>query len=340
MKKEARILYIYDPENESSRVYAESLRKTMAGWDVSISVLRLSRMLFDIRKYHLAHLFFPAGSKSPSLLKKAAGGTKIVHSVLSFPAKPEEYRNLSAADRLIVWCNSDRELLLQNLPGASIDVIPPCVSLPDVNLLQSSSESRRYFEVGERTMVIALNDITHKQAFDSYLYVIREYNRNGGFKLIIPKYRSDKETQTWRQRLQIQINQENLHTTTLLDTETDIHSLLDSADFVLYIRKDRDEQFDFPLTMVEALLIGKPVLCFDVPPFNESLKGLRRQWICSNIEEVVRESKDIRKDFANLEEISTDIARYSRSRFAADKSGAWHRSLYESILNNKGAQVL
>ncbi len=338
MRKEAKILYIYDPEIDSSAVLADTLRKALAGWDITVSGAKLTTLLFETRKFNVVHLFMPAGVKASKFIRKLSGKTKIIHTLVAAPEK-EDYKNLVGGDCLVVFSDHDRKTIRELLPGITVELIPPTVNLPDINILQPSSELRERFQVGERLLALALNDISNKQQFDAFLYVVREYNRRGEFRLLVPRFRMDNETLEWRKKLQNQIDQERLHSTTLIDVDVDLHSLLDCTDIALHLRKDRDNYFDFPLSMIEAILIGKPVLCFDVPPYNESIKGFRKNWACKNIEEFIRESKDIRHGPGNLEQLSTELARYSRTIFSADRVASQHRTIYTNVFNQQDVRV-
>ena len=338
MRKEAKILFVYDPEIDSSAVFAETLRRALAGWDITVSGAKLTTLLFETRKYNIVHLFMPAGVKASKFINKLKGKTKII---LTFVSSPQEadYKHLIGVDRFVVFSDSDRKKIRELISGATVELIPPTVELPDINILQPSSEIRQQFDVGERLLVLALNDVSNKQQFDFFLYIAREYNRRNEFRLLIPRFQIDEETIDWRTKLQEQINQERLQSTTLIDVDVDLHSLIDCTDIALNLQRQHDPYFDFPLSMIEAMLIGKPVLCFDVPPYNEAIKVFRKNWACKNIEEFVRESKDIRHELRNLEQLSTELARYSRTIFSADRVGSLHRAMYTKVLNEQDVKV-
>lgn len=338
MRKEAKILFVYDPEIDPSAVLAHNLRKALAGWDITVSGAKLTTLLFETRKYNVVHLFMPAGAKASKFVHKLKGKTKIIHTLVSSPQE-DDYKNLIAVDCFVVFSDSDRKKIREVLPGTMVELIPPTVELPDINILQPSSEIRQQFDVGERVLALALNDISNKQQFDFFLYIAREYNRHDEFRLLIPRFQIDEQTLEWRKKLQDQINMERLKSTTLIDVDVDLHSLIDCTDIALNLQKQHNPFFDFPLSMIEAMLIGKPVLCFDVPPYNESLKAFRKNWACKNIEEFVRESKDIRHELRNLEQLSTELARYSRTIFSVDRVGSLHRSMYTKVLNEQDVKV-
>lgn len=289
--------------------------------------------LLELRKYHLAHFFHTADSGTPKLVRKFKGKAKLVQTLLSRPENPSDYKNLMFGDHCIVFSDQMKIAAEQQAAGAELHRIAPCIPLPDVNLLQPSSQVREKFEIEDRIMVVALNDVSSRSDFTSFLYVVREYNRRGGFRFLIPSLRKDKQTLNWRSQLQERIDQEKLQSTKLLEDDTvDFHSMLDSADLALYLYKEPDREFDVPTRVIEAVTLGKPVLCFNVPPLNEVLADLQPQWICNNVEDIVRESKDLRKQAAQLEQTATEIARKAREKFGVDQVAGQYRQLYERIL--------
>jgi glycosyltransferase involved in cell wall biosynthesis len=339
MRKEARILYIYDSEIESSRVLAEQLRSGLTGWDITITDAKFTTLLFEARKYNVVHLFLPlASSKASQFVRKLAGKTKVVQTAIAVP-QLEDFNKNFGLERLIVFCESDHQRILELHPEMQVEVIPPTVILPDVNHLQHSGEIKNKFEVGERLLAVALNDVSTRQHFDSFLYVIREFNRRGEFRLIVPRFKTNLETLKWRKELQNQIDNERLHSTTLLQEDSNLHSLIDSADFTIHLRKDRDQYFDFPLSIVESCLIGKPVLCFNIPPFNEFISRFHKNWAFNNIEEMINEARDLQRTAINLEQLSTELARYARTTLSLDRIASMYRKVYEGIFERQGAKV-
>lgn len=289
--------------------------------------------LLELRKYQLAHFFHTADAGTPKLVRKFKGKAKLVQTLLSRPGKPSDYKHLVFGDHCVVFSDQMKIAAEEQAAAGELHRIVPCIPLPDVNLLQPSSQVREKFEIEDQIMAVALNDVSSRADFTSFLYVVREYNRRGGFRFLIPSLRKDKQTLNWRSQLQERIDQEKLQSTKLLgDNTVDFHSLLDSADLALYLNKEPDREFDVPARVIEAVILGKPVLCFNVPPLNEVLADLQPQWICNNVEDVVRESKDLRKQAAQLEQTATEIARKAREKFGVDLVAGQYRQLYERIL--------
>ncbi|HSP05658.1 MAG TPA: glycosyltransferase [Acidobacteriota bacterium] len=334
MRKEARILYSFDPENTFCKNFVETLRKALTGWDITLGAPGLMTRLFEVRKYNLIHSFHAPEEKAAGFVKALPDNVRKVQTLLGPPAKPEAYRKLIVGHRAVVFSRTDRDLAQKTVPGTPVDWIPPCSALPDMNLLQPSSQVRDSFQVGDRFMVVALCDISSKEDFDNFIYVTREYNRRGEFRFLLPRFIKDKDTLLWRDRIRVMIEQERLTCATLLDQDVDLHSLLDAADMAVYLRKGREPGFDFSLHVLEAINLGKPVLCYNIPPYNETLKEFAPAWSCTNTEEVVRESQNLRKSAAQIEQISTDMARFARDRFSADKIAAQYRAIYETALKS------
>ena len=115
------------------------------------------------------------------------------------------------------------------------------------------------FKVGDRFMVVALSDISSKEDFDNFIYVTREYNRRGEFRFLMPRFRKDKDTQLWRDRIQVMIEQEKLGAATLLDEDVDLHSLLDAADFVRTLELRQGLKVSVP----EEGVYSRPAIAMD-----------------------------------------------------------------------------
>jgi hypothetical protein len=332
MKRNGDILYIFDADNEACVLFVTALRNALPDWNITMDQGGVGTLLFDLRKYDVAHFFVTGNSKAPKLINQVKGKTKLVQTLLSRPPNAADYSNLVFADHCIVFSEKMKSDLEKQFPGREVNKIPPCIALPDVNLLQPASQVREQFEVEDRIMAVALSDVSSKSQFESFVYVVREFNRRGGFRFLIPSFRKDKQTTNWRSQLQERIDQEKLHATRLLNDDVDFHSILDTSDISLYLDKDPRPTFDVPIEVLEAISFGKPVLCFNVPPLNEVLSDLQPQWISNNVEDIVREAKDIRKQAAQLEQTTTEIARMARNKFGVDQVAAQHRELYERIL--------
>jgi glycosyltransferase involved in cell wall biosynthesis len=335
--KKSKILYIHDPENESSRIFAEQLKGEFRGWEITITAPSLRTLLFESRKYDIVHLFLPFTGRASQYVRRLSGKTKLIHTVTAFPGNVEHHKNNQVAQNLIVFCEEDRKRIAN--PDLNISVIPPAVNLPDVNQLLHSHEIKDKFEIGDRLFAVALCDVSNKQDYDSFKYVIREFNRRGEFRFIVPRIKMDAETLKWRRELQKQIENEKLPSTTLLQEDVDLHSLLDSADFAVHLKKERDSSFDFPLSIVEASLIGRPVLCYNIPPYNDFIAGFRKSWTVNNIEELIPAARDLHHQASNLEQLSTELARYARRHLSIDRIASTYKTLYQNILESSDARA-
>jgi glycosyltransferase involved in cell wall biosynthesis len=266
------------------------------------------------------------------MARKFKGNTRVVQTLLTEPKTPEQYREIVFGDQCIVFSVPQKQEIEKILPYIPVRAIPPCVSLPDTNLLQPATQIREKYEVEDRLLAVVLNDVCSKQHFDSFLYVVREFHRRGEFRLLIPHFKNDKQTMLWRSRLEESIQQERLHSTTILSDNAELMSLIDTSDLTLYLEKEPDPSFEFSLIVLEAITLGKPVIGFNVPQLKEILGEVQPRWICNNVEDIVRESRDLRKELAGLEQLSTELARYGRKKFGVDSVAELHRELYEHMM--------
>lgn len=310
----------------------ETLRSGLADLNITLSSAKLTTLLFEIRKHDLVHVFLPATPKTAQFLKKIPGNIRLTQTVLSAPSRIEDYGNALFGHRVIVFSEGEKSNAAKYAPGITVDCIPPCVALPQLSSLKPSSEVKKMYEIGERMMVLALNDVANRQCHEAFLYIMREYNRRQEFRLIIPRFQTDRETNLWRTRLQETITNENLKSVQLLDGPVDLHSLIDSADVVIHTGREPNTDFGISLNALEAVSLGKPFLCFDMAPTNEVAAQFHKKWACINSEDFIRETRDIAKEAHQLEQLSTEIARAAREKYSVEAVAGHHRKLYRHLL--------
>ncbi len=324
MTHNARILFVV-PANEQCNLFAQTLKNGMPDRDITITSAGLTATLFEMRKYDVVHIFSTGSGR------KFSGKNRIIHTIVGQPEKPERYRSFLGS-HVVTFSQAAKSAMQTHAPGIPVEVIPPCTMLADPVSLEPPSELRREFAVGERMLVVALSDVSSRKEFDAFLYVAREYNRREMFRFLIPRYKTDRETSLWRKRLQNSIELERLGSTTLLEDTLRLHSWIDSSDFCVFFNREPEREFEFPLHVLEAMLRGKPVLSFNLPPVNEYVRETGASLVCNNIEDVARESKEFLRMLGQMEERSTEVARYARSRFGTDTVAAQYKDLYNRVL--------
>lgn len=327
MTQNARILFVVPAGNEQCNLFAQTLKNGMPDRDITITPAGLTATLFEMRKYDVVHIFSTGSGR------KSLGKNRIIHTIVDQPKKPERYRSFLGS-HVVTFSQTAKSAVQTHAPGIPVEVIPPCTMLADPVSLEPPSELRREFAVGERMLVVALGDISSRKEFDAFLYVAREYNRREMFRFLIPRYKTDKETSLWRERLRNSIELEKLATTTLLEDASRLHSWIDSSDFCVFLNREPEREFEFPLRVLEAMLRGKPVLAFNLPPINEYVRETGASFVCNNIEDVTRESKDLQRLQTQMEERCTEIARSARSRFGTDAVATQYKDLYNRVLGS------
>lgn len=330
--KDSKILYLYKQDNAPARLLAETLRNTLKDRSIVLANLGLSTILFD-KKYDLLHVFHTTGEISPGLVKKLRAKSNVVQTLLNPVEKPAQYKELLFSNRVTVFSEGEKAMLAKAAPSAVIEVIPPCFPAPLAAALLPSSETRRKLDVGERFMVVAIGDLSSKPQFDAYMYAAREYQRKGVYRFLIPILKKDKESRLWHDRLKYSIGVEQLTSTTILEDKTDVLSLMDAADLVLYLNRKPELQFEFLPLVIPALLLGKALFCYNVPPINEVVAPVRSRWVANATEDFVRESIDLQKQAVESEQISTELARAARQKFNLEAVGSLYDALYKSMLS-------
>src|SRR5262249_9126319 len=191
-----------------------------------------------------------------------------------------------------VFSQAEAGMIRETQPRARVQVIPPCLPAPDVPSLPPSNELRNRFEVGDKFLVTVFGNLSTQKHFDTYLYLVREYQRRRVFRAVLLLPDMDKNSTVWRERLNDTLNLERLSAITLLSDRIDSASIIDSSDFVLHLNRENDKQFDTLSCVFQALLLGKPLFCFNAAPVNEFVSGFRPKWVCRTNEDYIRESRD------------------------------------------------
>jgi glycosyltransferase involved in cell wall biosynthesis len=331
MESRARILFVCPFSNLEAKAFVDSLAEALKEWSIKVSDSGFGTLLFQPGNFDLVHFFLPATCKAPWRIRRKQ--SRVVQTVFNVPAEPDRYKKTVFADRVVTFSEQERSIILKQIPDTSVDVILPCVRPRSFENTEPGPGIREKYDVQERLLVVALNDFSDQQHFSAFMYTVREYHRRGGFRFVIPLYRKDRQSMLWRNRLAEAIQREKLFSTTLLNDSTDIHSLIDAADLTLYMDKRQDRAFGFPLFIVEALCAGKPVLCYNIPPVNEVVAAFRKDWVANVNEDFSRISKDLLKETAQLEQISTELARFARSKMSAESVAGRYKRLYNSLLS-------
>jgi hypothetical protein len=328
MESRPKVLFVYPFANAEAKTFVESLAQGLDS-DIKLSDSGLTTLFLQMKNFDIVHFFLPATSKAPFGVSRKRSKTHVFQTILNL--SEGAYKKVVFAEQVVVFSDQERSAIRQQIPEASVSVIPPCTQM--VANLEPSAAIREQYDVQDRLLAIALNDFSDQAHFTAFLYTVREYNRRGGFRFVIPLYRQDKQSMLWRNRLAEAIQKEKLHATILLDAPVDVHSLIDAADFTLLLDKRPARDFGFPLLVVEALCAGKPVLCYDVPPVNEVVGAFRKDWIASVNEDFSRMSRDLLKEASRLEQISTDLARFARSKMSVETVSQSYKQLYNSALS-------
>jgi len=312
MKK--KLLYVCPAGQNEARTFAETLAPALPEFEIKISDAGFTTLFFELKKHDLIHFFTGAPKK---------GAIPSVQTLVN-AAEARSY-----ADIVVTFCDSDHELIPK---GIRKETILPCAPQSAKIATEATSEVRAKYGVEDRLLVVALSDFADHDHFSAFLYAAREYQRRGGFRFLLPLYNQDKETLSWRDSFRKMVEQERLTLTSFVEAPVDYHSLIDASDFCIHVSKNRKQEFEFPLNVAEAFCAGKPVVCYNTPPLNEFVAGFKKEWIAHTNEDYSRISRDIAKQSLQLEQISTELARYARSRLSVEMVSEQHRKLYNSLL--------
>jgi glycosyltransferase involved in cell wall biosynthesis len=325
------VLFLCDRKNAPALLFAETLKSFLQGWTIAIESPGWTTLTFDLSKYGLVHVFASPSQIDTGMVKKLEN-RKSALTFLNPVSNAKEYRGKITSGHITVFSQAEAAMIRENQPEALVHAIPPCLPAPDVPGLPPSIELRNRFEVGDRFLVIVFGNLSMQKHFDTYLYLVREYQRRRVFRVVMLLPEMDKNSVIWRERLNDTIKLERLSAITLLTDRVDTASIIDSSDVVLHLNREREKQFDFLSVAFQALLLGKPLFCFNEPPVNEFVSGFRPKWVCRTNEDYIRESRDWLAEANQSEQISTEIARYAQRLFLPQVAAAAYEKMYQEIL--------
>ncbi|HET6267640.1 MAG TPA: hypothetical protein VFG11_07980 [Acidobacteriota bacterium] len=325
------VLFLCNRKNASVLAFAETLKSFLKGWTIAIESPGWTTLTFDLSKYGLVHIFASPSEIDSGIVKKLENRKSVV-TLLNPVSDPKEYSGKLPSGHVTVFSQAEAGMIRETQPRARVQVIPPCLPAPDVPSLPPSNELRNRFEVGDKFLVTVFGNLSTQKHFDTYLYLVREYQRRRVFKAVLLLPDMDKNSTVWRERLNDTVNLERLSAITLLSDRIDSASMIDSSDFVLHLNREYDKQFDTLSFVFQALLLGKPLFCFNAPPVNEFVSGFRPKWVCRTNEDYIRESRDWLAEANQSEQISTEIARYAQRLFLPQGAASAYEKLYQEIL--------
>src|SRR5438046_515943 len=127
MAQSEKILFVVPPADPEAAEFVVSLKKALHGRDITVTDSKLTTLLFEVRKYDLAHFFVRPDSKSLQVAKKFRGKVRAIQTLLDRPEKPGEFQKILFAESIVVFSNATKQLLEGHTPGFNIRMIPPCV---------------------------------------------------------------------------------------------------------------------------------------------------------------------------------------------------------------------
>ncbi|MFI8230263.1 glycosyltransferase [Streptomyces sp. NPDC085900] len=152
------------------------------------------------------------------------------------------------------------------------------------------------------------------------------------FRLVLAlRDRPGQDTRALEEELRAQAARQGLAETEVLGNGSDMHGLLASSDVLLYVPRALGGKADVPLTVLQALATGRPVVLSELPQF-ESLRGTvlpAAPGDCERTGRLLRQLLDRPRCWQELAQRGrvTVEERFGVARFAAQYS-----RLYEELL--------
>lgn len=278
------------------------------------------------RRCDLVHAVMTIGSSFPlfsHLWDRLVGDTPVLHTVpgVMNPALLARSRPLGPTVAL-------SEVTAAEMRTAGFDevrVIRPVVRLDEWPLRPRPSTDRP-------TVLVTGHHDSGGGAEEAIASAAVAARAGARFRLVLAlRDRPGQDTRTLEENLRAQAARQGLTETEVLGSGSDMHALLASADVLLYVPRALGGKADVPLTVLQALATGRPVVLSELPQF-ESLRGTVLTAAPGDCERTGR----LLRQVLDRPRCWQELARRGRvtveERFGVAQFAAQYSRLYEELL--------
>ncbi len=300
------------------------------------SYLRTARNEFDITHY----LFTPT-KQNTRLIRLFAKPTKgktlqTVATLRDDLYSDRALRKLLFADHLVVYTDRSKEKLnrlgFDNVtriyPGIDLDRYRPMGK--NTNVLTELGLKPEHFVVlypGEYVRLGATDMLT--EAFLSYFSEHPETNLRFVFACRVKNEADHKKKVAVHRRF---AEASLLDYVAFSDTISDMPSLYNSSDLVIFPVENLNGKFDVPLIIIEAYACGKPVILSDLPQFREFANSN----ICVTIPKdngakLIEKIAYLKQNIEEQQRIGDNARRFVKDHFDLKNTAKQYEEIYSSL---------
>lgn len=233
---------------------------------------KLVKVILDFKKYDIIHSFFTLTSLNVILLifAKIILGKKIVLNLPSFNHKSEKSilvrLIIKIADQIIVLSKFTKDKIIKN--NKETHIIRPTIDSEKYRYISDNKKRniRKKLNLDDIFTIIIPGEYNRMNMLDNVIKIIKNTYRKNNILYILSfrlkTFRDAKTEKITKRRL-------NNFNVLFLNTVNNFHEYIAASDMAIFPVKNMEGKFDLPLSLVEIMVMGKPVLHTNIKPLNE-----------------------------------------------------------------------
>ena len=297
--------------------------------------LRVLRYLLVRSRVPLWHFFF-----APNWRSSAAGGlarslrrVPSVHTLCSTPAEGVDIDGVRFADVTVALSRSTYERLLDaGAPENEIRCIPPSVPpLPEPTPLERVALRSKYRLPESSPVWIYPGDLELGGGAEIALRGFAEWNRSDAALLMACRHKTARAAGALA-NLKAQARHWGIaDQVRWLGERPDIHDLLALSDFVVMVNESTYAKMDYPLVVLEAMSMARPVLVGRATPSAELAASGGVVAVDANGEALANAVEGLSSDDARRDGLGQAGRSWALSRFSPSAIAAAYERIYEEL---------
>ncbi len=256
----------------SSRVHCEAIYPDGGAFEPGLrqNLRPLASLLAPDRRIDVYHYLFTPNPRTSHVLRVLAAlkRKRSVHTLCSAP-RDRRHARLLFSDAVVAMCAATaRELAAQGVPR--VEVIRPGVEDLPVSDARTRA-ARADLQADERPLVTFSGDYEYSRAHDVILDAAPHWIAAVPDLLVAFACRhKTPAARAIEASVAARIAREGLASHVVLRGDVpDMRALLAASDVVVFPVQSLHHKMDVPLTLLEAMLLGRPVVVSDLPPLRE-----------------------------------------------------------------------
>lgn len=283
------------------------------------------------------HFFFAPNPRSSAAGRWAARMRRVatVQTVCSAPAEHADIARLLFADRTIVLSRyTEQRVLAAGVPRAALRCIPPAVMPIDPATREQAVQARELLGLPQgRALIVFPGDLEVSGAAERVLRAHAELRRSRDVMLAMACRAKTAHAHAHEQRLR-ELSQTlgSAADVAWLGETAHIHALLGTADVVALPAENLYAKMDLPLVLIEAMLLGRPVITAQDTPAAELCEGGAALAVAPDVEATTALLARLLDDEAERRALGERARDAALSRFHPAKVAEAYAAVYDELL--------